>query len=340
MGTEIRLLTPYSGEITPPLQLCRWQEYRHQYENGSTPSVNRGFAAAVHLVWEPSNGLSLGDRRYDVILATEPGLENGRSWKRLAQCFLDLHDLQLGTRYFWKVIEYKRRKVTAESAVGWFETHPSPPRWLSAHGISNLRDAGGWSAGPGKRIRQGLIYRSVEINNHYPLSSAGRRYLLEDLGVRTDLDLRGGEERPTPALDTNRVTYINAPVDAYDQITVPWSQDGFRLAFETLAQAERYPILVHCWGGADRTGTLIFLLNGLLGVSPDDLYHDYELTSLSGVGKRLTTSIQFQKMLDVLRSCAPKDAPLTQQIEGYLTQIGVTTQQIAALQAQLIETSG
>ena len=121
-------------------------------------------------------------------------------------------------------------------------------------------------------------------------------------------------------------------------ITLPWSRAGFRLAFETLAQPERYPILVHCWGGADRTGTLVFLLNGLLGVAPDDLYHDYELTSLSGVGRRLATGEDFQNMLAVLQGYAPAGAPLVEQIEGYLGDIGVTPEQIAFLRAHLVET--
>jgi hypothetical protein len=336
-NSALRLIAPRSGEITPPLQLCRWADFRHEYENGSYPSVNRGVAAAVRLVWETMESSARENRRYDVFLSSSSDLQNARTWNGLAQTTLDLADLQLGTRFYWKVVERRRGKVTAESPLGWFDTHPQPPRWLSAHEIANLRDVGGWSAGPARRVRQGLLYRSAEFNNHHHLTAAGRRYLLEALGVRTDLDLRGPDEKPGPALATARVAYVNAPVDAYDNITLPWSRTGFRLAFEILSQPERYPILMHCWGGADRTGTLAFLLNGLLGVSTDDLFHDYEATSLSGVGKRLASSIEFQKMLGVLQSFAPHGATLVQQIEGYLAGIGVTAGQMAALRAQLVE---
>jgi protein-tyrosine phosphatase len=335
--SEIHLIAPLQGALTPPLQLCSWQEYRHEYEDGSPPSVNRGLGLGVHLVWEPVDSLTLANRRYDILLSTQAGLQDVRTWRGLAQNFLDLYDLELGRRYFWKVVEYRRGRVSAESELSWFETHPQPPRWLSAHGIANLRDVGGWAAGPGRRVRQGRLFRSVELNNHFHLSPAAKRYLLQDLGIRTDLDLRGPDEKPAPALDPRRVGYINTPVDAYAEIAAPMSRAGFGRAFQTLADPARYPVLAHCWGGADRTGTLVFLLNGLLGVSPADLYHDYEATSLSGVGRRLATSFEFQEMLKVLAGYAPEGASLVKQIEGYLSEIGVTSAQIAAIRANLLE---
>jgi protein-tyrosine phosphatase len=335
---RVRLIAPRDGEITPPLQMCAWEDFRHEYEDGGSPPLNRGFPSGLHLVWENPASAALDGRRYDLALGTDPGLAGARRWNGLAQTTLELFDLLLGTRYYWQVTEKRRGKVTAQSPVGWFDTHPRPPRWLSAHGLVNLRDAGGWAAGAGKRVRQGRIYRSAEINNHHRLTPAARRHLTETLGVRLDVDLRGPEEKPGPALTTARVAYLNAPVDAYDHITLPFSREGYRRAFSALARAENYPALVHCWGGADRTGTLIFLLNGWLGVSKDDLLLDYEATSLSGVGRRLSSSIEFQKMLGVLQSYASGRAPLTAQIEGYLTAIGVTSEELAALRANLIET--
>ena len=38
-----------------------------------------------------------------------------------------------------------------------------------------------------------------------------------------------------------------------------------------IADENRYPVYIHCTGGADRTGTLAFLINALLGVGEDDL---------------------------------------------------------------------
>ena len=49
--------------------------------------------------------------------------------------------------------------------------------------------------------------------------------------------------------------------------------------FEVLADESNYPVYIHCNAGADRTGTVAFLINGLLGVSEADLIRDFELTS-------------------------------------------------------------
>ena len=53
--------------------------------------------------------------------------------------------------------------------------------------------------------------------------------------------------------------------------------------FERLKEADQHPVYYHCYGGADRTGTLGFLINGLLGVSYSDLVIDFELTSYSSI---------------------------------------------------------
>ena len=62
----------------------------------------------------------------------------------------------------------------------------------------------------------------------------------------------------------------------------------------------------HCYVGADRTGYIAMLIEGLLGVSEKDCSIDYELTSFSdAVGKRYRTGdpedYYFRKGIEYLR---------------------------------------
>ena len=47
-----------------------------------------------------------------------------------------------------------------------------------------------------------------------------------------------------------------------------------------------FSLLFHCRIGADRTGTLAYFLEGLLGVSEEDRIEDYELTYFYGMTNR------------------------------------------------------
>jgi protein-tyrosine phosphatase len=55
---------------------------------------------------------------------------------------------------------------------------------------------------------------------------------------------------------------------------------GERIArtFLPFAEPDRYPILVHCTAGKDRTGVLIGLLMDLLGCSVPDMAREYQLS--------------------------------------------------------------
>ena len=111
--------------------------------------------------------------------------------------------------------------------------------------------------------------------------------LFDVLGIRTELDLRGGGK---PAIERTGLRWVNYPVSAYcwsdDGIFTPEQMANYARIFELLADAEAYPIYFHCQGGGDRTGTLAFILGAALGVPEEDLLTDYELSTLSLSGER------------------------------------------------------
>ena len=77
-------------------------------------------------------------------------------------------------------------------------------------------------------------------------------------------------------------------------------------------------VYFHCHGGSDRTGTLAFLIEGLLGVSEEDLSKDYEVTYYSGSNRKRNSSTGwfYKPMIKYIRTFAPGGS-ITDQVTAW-----------------------
>ena len=139
-------------------------------------------------------------------------------------------------------------------------------RWIKS-ATSNMRDLGGWAC-DGGTIRYGLLYRSGN------LSEADEDLLINELGINTECDLTADGVAAFPG----KMRFIGHTSYAMYSLsnTGAW-QTNLRGIFEAVQYGD--PVVFHCSMGADRTGTLACVLEGLLGVSQSDIDKDYELTS-------------------------------------------------------------
>ena len=329
---KIQLLKPINGVITTPLQLHSWPD-GHKPEGDI---IDRSQPRPIEFAWQVDSSRVDVDS-YTVVIGDDAQLKETQRWEGLHTPYLKVTNLYIGKRYFWKVTGQRDGKSIAESKTWSFITHSEPPRWIHIPEITNVRDIGGWPLTGGGRIRQGLVFRSSEMNSHLSLTDEGRRILEQDFKIRTDIDLRGDDEVREPALDLKQVDYINFPIQPYAHINEAVYQTDYRRLFQLLADPLSYPLIIHCWGGADRAGTVIFLLEALLGMEGELLIRDYELTSLSIWGERDHISDEFQEFLEILKGFVHPGADLRTQIEGYLLSIGVSTNEIAAIRSTLIE---
>lgn len=161
-------------------------------------------------------------------------------------------------------------------------------RWIRTRDNSaeawNVRDLGGWAC-DGGTVKYGLLIRGGK------LSAADRAVLVGELGVQHDLDLRGREgggsgDEPdmTESPLGSDVWYTRTQQYAWYALTpVATWQAYLRCVIDAVTHRE--PVYFHCTAGADRTGTLACVLEGLLGMSQSDIDKDYELTTFySGSG--------------------------------------------------------
>lgn len=248
-----------------------------------------------------------------------------------AQTEADVWNLKIGTRYYFCVQREGKR-----SEVHHFRTAPILPRCIRIDGIYNVRDSGGYPV-PDGRIRQGLLFRGGELERHMHLTRDGADALTA-LGIRTDLDLRGEAvgtiEYPLLPLFGIRSELI--PIAPYDAIFEKSAKRAWRRIFHLLADRDAYPVYHHCWGGADRGGTLAFLVGAILGMSENALDYEYEYTSLSRWGLRSRNYPPYVRMKEQLRAF-PGDT-LAEQTASFLTRrIGVPDEELRTIRDILIE---
>lgn len=254
------------------------------YEN--CKDYTDGYAAndaplPVSLSWDPDAKGS-----YTVRVGEKPDLSDALTFQTDVPS-LDVYNLKIGTRYYWTV---------GDEPPATFVTFDAPPRNLSVGGVINVRDLGGWKTESGRRVKQGLLYRTSALDCYSedekkmkPLIDAdGIKTLKDTLGIKTEIDLRVDHEGDsgyppegkTESVLGDGVNYLHCPIllGAENYLS---SIASLRTVFQTLAEPKNYPVAYHCAVGADRTGSISYLILGLLGVPYADMMRDYMWTNFS-----------------------------------------------------------
>ncbi len=272
--------------------------------------------------------LTLGDNR---------ALSGSHTYECTENAFYQ-YNLLLGKTYFWRVCVMEDGSAVAASHVYSFTVSPRAPRWIKAGGLSNIRDIGGWRTTHGAMIRQGMVYRGCEMEFHHLITPEGKDVLTHQLGIKTDLDLRmeavGKIHRS--ALGEG-VALALIPAKAYDSFLE--EKQVCKQIFTLFTDEKNYPVYVHCWGGADRTGTVIFLLCGMLGMVEEDLFLDYEMTTFCVWGGRSIKSDLFLSFMKVLDRYGSETDGIQEKCVNYLLAAGVTREDIRRI-CQILLTQG
>ena len=219
-------------------------------------------------------------------------------------------------------------------------------RMVYAPSAYNIRDLGGWKAQDGHRTTYGHLFRGSTLNG-YVSATPEDIQALKDLGIGGEIDLRYQESYDkdmgcgTSAFGFGSDDYFFAAANDWTAANLNESgtQQRLKQEFDFILNHFRQgkAVYYHCAWGADRTGMLSFLLEGVLGLTIDQIYKDYELTSFSaapGATNRLKTS--FQDRIDVI--LALDGATLRDKFENYfINKLGVSIADINYFRSVMLE---
>ncbi len=222
-----------------------------------------------------------------------------------------LYNFIPGQVYYWE--------SATDSTINGYVRPTGERRLITIPGTTrqtrNVRDLGGLPVdtdGDGTidgRVKYQKLYRGEKIwgTNH----NGTTRAQFEQLGIYNELDLRTPGSEIVASEEDQLSNYISNEIvhykidhtefgsaateprfngKSYYQLTRDAAIDVMQ---RIVAGNDDYAMFFHCRIGADRTGTLAYVLEGLLGVPTEYRHQDYELTTFFGLRER--TRYYFRK---------------------------------------------
>ena len=193
----------------------------------------------------------------------------------------------------------------------------------TVHKVRNVRDLGGIKVdtdGDGTTdgtIKYAKLYRGTRIWG----GDGNTKPYFDKLGISNEVDLRESNE-PDASLEDKLTNYYLKTIIHYNiayaddatngnytkaRNTAIFIMNQFIEAHEN--GDDDYAMFFHCRVGADRTGTIAYILEGLLGASEEERYRDYEMTVFFGLRERTrfyyskgSNTVKFQFMKNAFKA--------------------------------------
>ena len=271
---------------------------------GATIDTHSDVNKGINITFTPSDALK--NKEYTLTYGLKADLSDGKTIVT-NETTVNIKNLFVNQKYYVKVAADGQESDIINFVTGDY------PRWIDARPMFNVRDAGGYMTSSGKRIKQGLVYRGGEIaantsgwygsqrytddlgntsarDSHIETQTAASKEAFRNVmgmvgGVEIDLRAQGecgkdGKYNACGFAENGDIAYSRQSLSSYKR-GMDSGKTYVKAIFEAFAQADTKPVYYHCYGGADRTGTVGFLLGAMLGMSYTDLVIDFELTSYS-----------------------------------------------------------
>ncbi len=239
------------------------------YQVCPTPAENKNLC-------EQSIGYSVGTSNISVYESNEITKEKGQLVSYITIDDGTIYNMIPGYTYYWESNE--------DSNIHGYVKATGNRRTIASN-VRNVRDLGGFEVDTNNdgisdgTIKYGRIFRGAKLS-----SSSSDVNELQKLGITEEVDLRGssGDAKFSTYKGRSITNYLIYP-DTYQQ-----NYSTFRQALIDTMQdvINGENIYFHCAIGTDRTGTMAYFLEGLLGVSEEDRIEDYEISYFTGLLNR------------------------------------------------------
>lgn len=253
-----------------------------------------------------------------------------------------IYNLIPGKKYYWQV-------KSAGDVVndGHFFTN-GRVRMINLEGVHNVRDIGGMPTSDGHRLAYGKFFRGGILTN---LTDNDRSILKDTLGITAEVDVIAPNDNTTSPTLGEDVAYSSFKGYHINWLTLNSNRDNTNTFAEyrkTLQQILSYlregkVVYLHCGGGADRTGAIAILLEGLAGCSESDIAKDYEMTSFSIFGTRKRVNgVRYEEVIYDYASTIQRiknngKATFQENIIALMKKYGLTDDEIEELRSLLVE---
>lgn len=297
---------------------------------------------AVELGWEPD--MSGNYTSQTITISDEMGFykayELAAGDKKLS-----IYNLIPGRKYEAVLMAMNGRTGRRDVLSKLSFTPTGQVRMIRTPSIRNVRDLGGWESerfrhadGSPMHIRYGRIYRGAEMDRSKTLTQEDKDIFLNDLKITADLDFRSDKECQgiTWSPLGEEVEYFRIATSNYSSsVKSSTLARDFRWMLEKLREGKN--VFFHCAAGADRTGTMGWILEGVLGVAEGDVDKDYELTSFYGwrsrkVGEKFDYGNMVFTYYEVFYEQTQGECA-----EAYLKKFGITQEEIDEFRRIMLE---
>lgn len=209
-------------------------------------------------------------------------------------------------------------------------------------GLQNMRDLGGWPCDGGTvkynlLIRGGMVIDAADRDRNTWVKLLG---IDHDVFVKTYADgqLSGKDEYRTKSPLGDHITLYQMDLSAEGSENKRNFADAkaqmngiINHLFDAAIAGET--TYFHCLAGADRTGMVAIVVEGVLGVSKGDIDRDYELTSFNCLRER--NSAGYQADIHILERYP--GTTFRDKCVQYLLDCGITAEKINAFRKAVID---